>query len=67
VIDVIAPDGTNLTSEDGKLKELKMSSTAIREYIVARYAGGAGFTPRGPRQPVVSQQGGNSSGGGSKQ
>jgi len=68
VIDVIAPDGTNLKVEDAiKLKDLKISSTAIREYIVAKSKEEQhGFTPRGPRQPTVSQQSGGSSGGGSK-
>lgn len=74
VIDVIAPDGANLAnshSEDATaLKELKISSTAIRQYIVERRQldegeGGMGvgedglvrrrsFTPRGKREPNVS-------------
>lgn len=67
VIDVIAPDGSNITSEDGsKLKDLKISSTAIREYIVAtpsRTAEQSKYTPRGPRQPNVSQSGSHGGGG----
>lgn len=70
VIDVIAPDGANLAdshSEDATaLKELKISSTAIRQYIVERRHGDEGeveedglvrrrsFTPRGKREPKVS-------------
>ena len=35
VIDVIAPDGTNIPGDQSTdLKNLKISSTAIREYIV---------------------------------
>ena len=65
VVDVIAPDGENLTdSKDANmLKELKLSSTAIRKYIVENSSKEA-FTPRGPRGSSVSQQNDNKRGSG---
>jgi hypothetical protein len=59
-VDVIAPDGANLTeSEDmNVLRELKISSTAIRKYIVEKSGQlrrERSFTPRGRRDGAVSQ------------
>jgi len=71
VVDVIGPDGSNLTEADDSnvMKDLKISSTHIRKYIVERLLlarDQQGFIPRGPRVPSVSQPNPTGSTGGTK-